>query len=156
SVFTPLGVKLGAARLVQTAESFGFNHAPGLVGAATSSIPPASKLSGELDIGSTAIGQGEVLATPLQMALVASTIADGGRRPEPTLLDHQPPRFAGRAIPEQVARTVRRLMIGVVRSGTGTASAISGVTVAGKTGTAELQTPCSEHGEGTEESSEQS
>jgi cell division protein FtsI/penicillin-binding protein 2 len=155
SVFTPLGVKLGAARLVQTAESFGFNHAPGLVGAATSSIPQASKLSGELEIGSTAIGQGEVLATPLQMALVASTIADGGRRPEPTLLAHQPPRFAGRAIPASVARTVRRLMIGVVRSGTGTASAISGVTVAGKTGTAELQTPCAEHGEGGEASSEQ-
>src|SRR5205814_383853 len=49
SVFTPLGVKLGAARLVQAAEDFGFNRAPGIVGAATSTLPAASELTGELE-----------------------------------------------------------------------------------------------------------
>jgi len=142
SVFSPLGVKLGAARLVATAERFGFNHEPGIVGAAESTLPPASQIQGELDVGSTAIGQGEVLASPLEMATVAATIADGGRRPHLTFLPgtavaHTP------VVSEAVARTMRHLMIGVVREGTGTAAAIPGVTVAGKTGTAELKTPCS-------------
>jgi penicillin-binding protein A len=143
SVFTPLGVKLGAARLVATAEGFGFNHEPGIVGAAESTLPPASEIQGELAVGSTAIGQGQVLATPLQMATVAATIADGGRRPQPTFLLAAPHAPGVRAMSASVARTVRQLMIGVVREGTGTAAAIPGVVVAGKTGTAELKTVCS-------------
>src|SRR5581483_10797115 len=63
SVFTPLGVKLGAPRLVATAERFGFNRDPGVPGAARSSLPAADAIQGELAVGSTAIGQGEVLAT---------------------------------------------------------------------------------------------
>ncbi|HSZ14532.1 MAG TPA: penicillin-binding transpeptidase domain-containing protein [Solirubrobacteraceae bacterium] len=141
SVFSPLGVKLGATRLVAMAERFGFNHDPGIVGAAESTLPPASEIQGELDLGSTAIGQGEVLASPLEMATVAATVADGGRRPEPTLLP-DPPRSAVRVMSASVARTMRHLMIAVVREGTGTSAAIPGVTVAGKTGTAELKTAC--------------
>jgi penicillin-binding protein A len=142
SVFTPLGVKLGAARLVATAERFGFNHEPGIAGAAESTLPPASEIQGELDVGSTAIGQGQVLATPLEMASVAATIADGGRRPHPTFLPGKPAASVP-VMSDSVAHTMRRLMIGVVREGTGTAAAIPGVTVAGKTGTAELKTACS-------------
>jgi penicillin-binding protein A len=141
SVFTPLGVKLGAARLVATAEALGFNHSPGIEGASESTLPPASQIQGELDVGSTAIGQGEVLATPLQMATVAATVGDGGRRPSPTFLATTT-KALPRAMSASVARTVRRLMIGVVRGGTGTAAAIPGVTVAGKTGTAELKSAC--------------
>ncbi len=78
-------------------------------------------------------------ASALQMATVAATIADGGRRPQPTFtLAAGRPAPGPRAVSPAVARTVRRLMIGVVREGTGTAAAIPGVTVAGKTGTAEL------------------
>jgi hypothetical protein len=149
SVFSPLGVKLGATRLVAMAEKFGFNHEPGILGASESTLPPASQIQGELDVGSTAIGQGEVLATPLEMATVAATIADGGRRPQPTFL----PSPATASVPvtsESVAHTMRRLMIGVVREGTGTAAAIPGVTVAGKTGTAELKTACSSSGSSSE------
>jgi cell division protein FtsI/penicillin-binding protein 2 len=142
SVFAPLGVKLGSARLVRAAERFGFNHDPGLPGAAESTLPAAAQIQGELAIGSTAIGQGQVLATPLQMATVAATIADAGRRPQPTFLLSGSRPAAPRAMSAAVARTVRHLMIGVVRSGTGTAAAIPGVTVAGKTGTAELKTAC--------------
>ena len=143
SVFTPLGVKLGAARLVAMAERFGFNQEPGIEGAAGSTVPAASAIQGELDVGSTAIGQGEVLATPLEMATVAATIADDGRRPRPTFLLHAPAAAAVSAMSASVARTVRHLMTGVVRFGTGTAAAIPGVVVAGKTGTAELKTVCS-------------
>ncbi len=149
SVFSPLGVKLGAQRLVQTAEAYGFNHATGVPGAPTSTLPPAREIQGELDLGSTAIGQGEVLATPLQMATVAATIGEGGRRPQASFLAGAKPTFVARASSAAVARTVRHLMIEVVRAGTGTSAAIPGVTVAGKTGTAELKTLCSQGSEQT-------
>lgn len=148
SVFSPLGVKLGAARLVATAERFGFNKSPGIEGAARSTIPPASEIQGELATGSTAIGQGMVQASVLEMVRVAATIADGGRRPTPTF--GFAPTPSTRAIPASVARTVRGLMEDVVRFGTGTAAAIPGVVVAGKTGTAELGSPTSCAGEANE------
>jgi cell division protein FtsI/penicillin-binding protein 2 len=141
SVFSPLGVKLGAVRLVAMAERYGFNHEPGIPGAVESTLPAASQIQGELDVGSTAIGQGEVQASPLQMATVAATIADGGHRPQPTFALDATPHTVALATSVSVANTVRRLMIGVVREGTGTAAAIPGVTVAGKTGTAELGSP---------------
>jgi cell division protein FtsI/penicillin-binding protein 2 len=145
SVFAPLGVKLGAARLVQTAQRFGFNHPTGIAGAPQSTIPPAAQIQGELAVGSTAIGQDQVQASALEMGLVAATIADGGRRPVPSLV-LSTGTGAGhkvRAISAATARTVRGLMIDVVRFGTGTAAAIPGVVVAGKTGTAELGSPSS-------------
>jgi peptidoglycan glycosyltransferase len=139
SVFAPLGVKVGADRLVATAEGFGFNHPPGLPGAVESTLPPANQIQGELDLGSTSIGQGQVQASALQMVRIAATVADGGRRPTPRFqaLRSTPVRVMSAA----TARTVRNLMIGVVREGTGTAAAIPGVVVAGKTGTAELGVP---------------
>jgi cell division protein FtsI/penicillin-binding protein 2 len=155
SVFAPLGAKLGAPRLVAMAERFGFNHPPGIEGAAESTLPAASSIQGELDVGSTAIGQGQVQASALEMAIVAASIADGGRRPQPTFTPEKLPP-GPRVTSAGVARTVRRLMIDVVRSGTGTSAAISGVTVAGKTGTAELKTECKpSSGSGSSESGAQ-
>lgn len=139
SVFAPLGVKVGAKRLVSTAEDFGFNHASPVPGALESTIPPASELQGELDLGSTAIGQGQVQASALQMARIAATIADGGRRPTPSFQARHTAH--PRVIQAATARLVRHMMIDVVREGTGTSAAIPGVTVAGKTGTAELGAP---------------
>jgi penicillin-binding protein A len=147
SVFSPLGVKLGAEKLVATAEAFGFNHDPGVPGAARSTLPAASAIQGELAVGSTAIGQGEVLATPLQMATVAATIADSGHRPAPAL-EAEAHQGGAQALTPSVARTVRHLMTEVVREGTGTSAAIPGVVVAGKTGTAELKTCSQSSGEG--------
>jgi peptidoglycan glycosyltransferase len=142
SVFAPLGAKLGARRLVGVAERFGFNHDPGVPGAATSTIPSAEEMGDDLAVGSSAIGQGRVQATALQMAIVAATIGRRGRRPRPTL-DFDAARSDAatmRATRARTARTVERLMLAVVRGGTGVAAALPGVAVAGKTGTAELKT----------------
>jgi hypothetical protein len=139
SVFAPLGVKLGGARLVAAAEKFGFNEPPSVVGEAPSTLPSAAEIGSPLAVGSSAIGQGKVLATPLEMAVVADTIASHGVRHRPTLLEHGGVTRGIRVTKRRVARTVEKLMIGVVRFGTGTAAAIPGVVVAGKTGTAELQ-----------------
>lgn len=141
SVFTPLGVKLGSGRLVAMAEKFGFNQPTGLPGVPESTLPEASQIQGELAIGSTAIGQGQVLATPLAMVIAAATIADGGRRPTPSFLAGGS-RGGPQVLSGEVSRTVRHLMTEVVLEGTGRSAAIPGVTVAGKTGTAELKTPC--------------
>jgi len=139
SVFAPLGAELGAKRLVATAEHFGFNEDPGLAGAARSTIPAADEIGDDLAVGSTAIGQGKVLTTPLQMALVAATIGEGGIRPRPTLRKGDENEKV-RAIPEPVADFVGRSMRAVVTGGTGVGAAIANVPVAGKTGTAELRT----------------
>jgi peptidoglycan glycosyltransferase len=143
SVFAPLGAKLGAEKLVATAEKFGFNEEPGLPGAARSTIPAAAEVGDDLAVGSTAIGQGKVLATPLLMADVASAIAQDGRRPKPTLLKGAG-GVAGRATTPETARFIARAMRSVVTDGTGIGAAVPGVKVAGKTGTAELRSTVSE------------
>ena len=138
SVFAPLGAKLGARRLVEMARAFGFDQQPNIPAAKPSTISPPSQLRDDLAVGAAAIGQDRDLATPLQMASVGATIALDGRRVQPriTTLD---PVISERVLTPKVAHQVRSMMIQVVRSGTGTAAAIPGVQVAGKTGTAELR-----------------
>ena len=137
SVFAPLGAKLGGQRLVAMAKRFGFDQPETIPGAVESTIPEASKIGDDLAVGSSAIGQGMVQATALEMTDVGATIAMGGRRPLPTLQVHQRPRFV-RVTSGHVAGLVQKMMVAVVEFGTGTSAQIPGVTVAGKTGTAEL------------------
>jgi len=140
SVFAPLGVRLGASRLVATAQNYGFDSPSPLAIAAESTIPPASDITNEATLGSSAIGQYQDLASPLQMTRIAATIALGGREPVPTfrLGAH---RAAPRVVPATIAHTIRQLMLDVVRFGTGTQAQIPGVAVAGKTGTAQITVP---------------
>ena len=151
SVFAPLGAKLGSAKLVAAAQRFGFNHEPAIPGAAQSTIP--LELGDDLNTGSSAIGQGQVQASALQMAIVAATVARRGRLVTPTLsqatADKTKSSSGAQAIKNSTARLLEQFMIGVVSGGTGTAAAIPGVTVAGKTGTAELRSP-SENPEDTD------
>ncbi len=148
SVFAPLGVKVGAKRLVDMARRFGFDQPSSIPGAAESTIPSANTIGDDLAVGSSAIGQGLVQTTPLEMADVAATIAMGGRRPIPTLLAHQRPRFV-RVTSAKVAHQVQQMMEAVVEYGTGTSAQIPGVPVAGKTGTAELKDTAQPQDNGT-------
>jgi peptidoglycan glycosyltransferase len=150
TVFAPLGVKIGAEKIVETAEQYGWNQPTTLYDAkATATTDPGrmtmpTNFEGDTshtNISVTAIGQGEVLATPLGMASVAQTVAAGGMRsPTPIVTD---PNLRADAGPVEVtstanARVLTSLMRAVVSNGTGTAAALPKTQVAGKTGTAEL------------------
>ena len=156
AVFAPLGPAIGNDDLVGKAEEFGFNSPPTLyapqivseVEPAESTIP--TEIGEEIDLGVSAIGQGEVLATPLQMASVAQTIANDGVR-EPTSIVRtrklRPDPEPVRVMSKQLAGEMTELMTGVVVEGTGTAGAIAEAQVAGKTGTAELGPKPGQEGE---------
>ena len=146
TVFAPLGVEVGRGALVDTAEKFGFGEPPALAAEEALAVlePPAStmgEIDGDVALGEAAIGQGQVLATPLQMASVAQAVANDGVR-SPTSIartrglrpDADPVEVAS----PEVAAQVQQLMLAVVEAGTGTAAQVSGIDVAGKTGTAEL------------------
>jgi hypothetical protein len=137
SVFAPLGARVGAKRLVNAAHRFGFGEEPRIPYAAVSAIPTADTIGDQAAVAASAIGQGKVTATPLQMASVAATIAAHGKRARPRFLTIQKPRYSRAATPA-VAAQIATMMRAVVTSGTGAAAAIPGVDVAGKTGTAEL------------------
>ena len=145
--FAPLGPEIGNDELVGTAERFGFNSPPTLyapkivaqVEPAESTIP--TEIGEEVDLGVSAIGQGEVLATPLEMASVAQTIANDGVREPTSIVANEklrPEAESVQVMSKKVADELTELMIGVVTEGTGTAGAIPEGQVAGKTGTAEL------------------
>jgi penicillin-binding protein A len=150
TVFAPLGVKVGAERLVDTAEKYGWNQKPSLYNAsATAAADPGgmtmpTNFSGDkshTELSVTAFGQGRVLATPLGMASVAQTVANGGVRSPTSIV--KDPALKSDAKPVQVtsrenAKVLTGLMRAVVTSGTGVAANIPGLQVAGKTGTAEL------------------
>jgi len=151
TTFARVGLDVGAADLAAGARAFGFASVPpfDLPFGVASTFPEAEAFErNEPALAKSAIGQQDVAATPLQMALVASAIANDGVIMEPhvlgevraddgTLIRKFEPREWRRAVPARVAYEVRDMMVGVVQGGTGRAAQIPGVTVGGKTGTAE-------------------
>jgi cell division protein FtsI/penicillin-binding protein 2 len=134
TAFVNLSTRLTAASLAQTATQFGFgsSYDLGLPVAGGQFPVPADSV----ELAAAAIGQGRVLASPVEMASVAAAVASGAWRP-PRLLGDAP-AGAAKPLDASVAATLRQLMVSVVRDGTGTAAAEPGQVVAGKTGTAEF------------------
>jgi transpeptidase family protein/penicillin-binding protein len=146
SVFGPLAVAVGAPKLVEMANAFGFNETPTIAYPVPESVTrPPKDMTSPLDLGVAGIGQGGVDATPLQMASVAQTIGSGCVRKPPYLirrpLPDREPHAPTRACSRQIAGEVTTMMEAVVTEGTGRSAAIPGVTVAGKTGTSEIGGP---------------
>jgi penicillin-binding protein A len=135
TAFAQVALDLGAKRLNRYAELFGFNSKPAMPLEAARPSFPFPEDPGDLMWGS--IGQAQDLTAPLQMASVAATVANGGKRMEPrSSLDDQ--KQSTRVLKRSTANRLALLMESAVNSGTGTAARISGVRVAGKTGTAEV------------------
>ena len=143
SVFAPVADQVGATRLVAMADNFGFNHKGTIRYPVPTSITPrVGQLDSDLALGTAGIGQGGVGATPLQMASVAATIGSKGIYRAPYIV-HSPAQIADyhpgkRVLDASIATQVRTMMEAVVSEGTGASAAVPGVTVAGKTGTAEV------------------
>ncbi|MDP9226272.1 MAG: penicillin-binding protein 2 [Actinomycetota bacterium] len=135
TAFAQVALKLGARKLHRYANLFGFNKVPSLPLATARSSFPFPRDESDLMWG--AVGQAQDLATPLEMATVAATIADHGKRMEPRITLKAPTRGT-RVVSRATAATMTQLMELVVQGGTGTAAAIPGIAVAGKTGTAEV------------------
>jgi penicillin-binding protein A len=135
-------------QVLATAEGFGFNQSIPFDVAGEPSAFPRVPDDQEPFRAYAGIGQGDVAATPLQMALVAAGIANGGEVPRPRLVqeirdpsgsvvEKPSPETLGQAISAETAAEITRMMTAVVESGTGTAAQIPDVSVAGKTGTAQ-------------------
>ena len=157
TTFARIGQDLGPDRLGGTMTAFGFGAAPDMRDLPSSMLVPSGRFDrGRLlpndeqgmDTPRVAIGQERLAATPLQMAMVASAIADGGVLQRPYLVSRirdrsgdivrqGRPETIRRVTTPDVAAAVSAMMRNVVREGTGTAAALAGLAVAGKTGTAE-------------------
>ncbi len=148
--FAELGLKLGAETLGNQARKFGFStHVPFELPFAEGQFPPASFFPTRLPLlAFSAVGQADVAANPLQMALVASAIENGGTEMQPQIVKEirapgggvihsLHPRVFGQPISSPTAAAMTAMMVNVVQSGTGTPAQIPGVQVAAKTGTAQ-------------------
>ncbi|MFC4032459.1 penicillin-binding transpeptidase domain-containing protein [Streptomyces polygonati] len=147
TVFAKLGADLGPRGMVEQAERFGFNDTRLRIptGVARSNM---DREMGSDQVALSSIGQFDTTATPLQMAMVAAAVANGGRLMRPYLVDRVTthsgltvsvtrPGLLHEAVSPRTAGLLRQLMEAVVTDGTGTGAAIPGAVVGGKTGTAQ-------------------
>lgn len=155
TVFGQVADGLGAEKLVATARAFGYGQQLGLDFTTAASVMPNPEEMTEWELAwagaGQPVGQGHTpgpQATVMQNALMAATIANNGiamnpyvvsqiLAPDGTVLKTTRGRSLGQAVSTGTAEQVKQAMLDVVQSGTGSAAAIAGVKVAGKTGTAE-------------------
>lgn len=160
TVFAKLGEQVGEDTLVEYMERFGFYRDPQLdypedeMRASGVRNADGRLVTSGFDVGRVAIGQGgaegQIQVTPLQMAEVAAAVANGGKLIRPRLTERIvakdgrveeeiEPALQSQVVKPKTAAQLTEMMASVVDEGTGTAAALSGVSVAGKTGTAEVR-----------------
>jgi cell division protein FtsI (penicillin-binding protein 3) len=143
-----VGERLGAERFSRTIRAFGFGEPTriDLPGEVAGLVRPVQKW-GRINVVTTSFGQG-ISVTPLQLLRAYGAIANGGKlmrpyvvrrviAPDGTVLRENKPETVNQPISPQTAAVVTRLLQGVVEGGTGTQARIDGISVAGKTGTAQ-------------------
>jgi len=153
TAFAQMGAEtVGPDGMIDVAQAFGFNHdVPiDLTSPAKSNFPTNFKRNLPA-LAQSSIGQNDVAATPLQMAMVAGAVANGGqvmvphvlrdvRDPDGNVVDTYDPKVWTKAMDKATAETMRQGMRGVVDGGTASHLAVPGFDVGGKTGTAQLGT----------------
>ncbi len=151
TAFAQIGLDLDNTQLRKTAEDFLFNRSLPTRLPSSQSVFSLKKDSSAGEQMTTAIGQGDTLVSPLHMALITSTIANGGVMMKPSLVDRietsdgtlvkefDPEIFRKIMTPEE-ASILTEYMTGTVTGGTAAALSGNGYTVAGKTGSAEYET----------------
>ncbi|MCG0276920.1 MAG: cell division protein FtsI [Thermanaeromonas sp.] len=146
--FAQLAMEVGPTALKEVADNLGFNQDPDFDLPVATSLAPFTEDSDANLLAEGAIGQGKVLATPWQMAMVAAAIANEGLLMRPFLVakiinDKEEvtrevtPRLARVVTSPSIASIVRGAMVSVVEEGTGQTAGIPGIRVAGKTGSAQ-------------------
>lgn len=146
--FAELAVELGDEAIRETAERLGFNHDFSVPLPVTPSTYP-STITDDAQTALSGFGQGQVQATPLQIAMVSGAIANGGTVMNPYAVDQVvgadlsvqqsfSPSTFGDAMDQDTAELIRDAMVASVQDGAATGARIDGVDVAGKTGTAEM------------------
>ncbi|MFJ1544321.1 penicillin-binding transpeptidase domain-containing protein [Streptomyces sp. NPDC088246] len=147
TVMAELGVRVGLKGMVDAVRKFGFNDAGLKIPSGVAKSNFDTQMSDD-QLALSSIGQFDTTATPLQMAMVASAVANGGDLKYPYLVDRTTTRSGStvhrngshtyhQAMSPRTAVQLRRMMVDVVEQGTGSNAAIDGVKVGGKTGTAQ-------------------
>ncbi|MFE5090152.1 peptidoglycan D,D-transpeptidase FtsI family protein [Streptomyces sp. NPDC056638] len=147
TVMAELGVRVGLKGMVDAVRKFGFNDTGLKIPSGVAKSNFDTEMSDD-QLALSSIGQFDTTATPLQMAMVASAVANGGDLKYPYLVDRTTTRSGStvhrkgphtyhQAMSPRTAVQLRRMMVDVVEQGTGSNAAIDGVEVGGKTGTAQ-------------------